>query len=205
MHANALRSISVLFALVELTCTAQWAKGPKSSCSDLLSQRITGDTLWVRKDLHDTRSRKKVYGAIHALGWSANPSGLYPTSRFDLSKARTTTTDTCFKKGNRKLVSGTFQFYYRKGVLKREFIFKEGFMLSDKNYFKDGSLASWIDYDIDLNNCLFSCFVQQCSAGSEQRVIQELFQIPVNGRLKFLKPEEAWGERNNTPSTKAAP
>ncbi len=172
-----LRSLVVSFWLVAgpIVCTAQWTTGPKVPCNDRVYFKVFSDTMLVRRDLHDTKHKGKAYGRIHTMGWRANRTGHYPMGRLELPENRIITTDTSFRRGSGHMLTGAFQFLYRSGNLMQEYVFANGYILTYKQYRRDGSLALWLDYDIDFDGCLFSCFVQVCrTEGGVERSFEYL-------------------------------
>ncbi len=176
--------------LLQTLCAAQWTTGPKAPCNERVHFKVFEDTMLVRRDLHDTKHKGKAYGAVHVMGWWANRAGLYPGDRLDLPGNRILTTDTAFRHGSGHMLTGIFQFFYRNGNLMQEYIFNNGYILSDKRYRPDGSLALWLDYDIDYDGCLFSYYVQQCHQEQErvwttESIFTFIDHRPGNHRLSF--------------------
>lgn len=155
-------SLLGLLIMVLAHCQAQWATGIKSPCPERVPFKLIAGTTRVGKDLQETKRKSKAFGAIHTLGYAANQSGVYPGGARMRPTRRLTTTDPEFRKGSDHLISGTFRLYYRNGVLQQELVFKDGYILSDKTYYKNGNLMYWIDYDLDIDHCLFTCHVQRC-------------------------------------------
>ena len=176
--------------ILQTLCAAQWTTGPKMPCNERVHFKVFADTMLVRGDLHDTKHNGKAYGAVHVMGWWANRTGHYPGNRNDLPENRILTTDTAFKRGSDHMLTGVFQFFYRNGTLMQEYVFNDGYILSDKRYRPDGSLALWLDYDIDYDGCLFSYYAQQCHQEKERTWTTEsiftfIDQRPRDYRLGF--------------------
>ncbi len=195
-----LRSLVVSIWLVAgpVVCTAQWTTGPKVPCNDRVYFKVFSDTMLVRRDLHDTKRKGKAYGAIHTMGWWANRTGHYPMGRLDLPENRIITTDTSFRRGSGHMLTGAFQFLYRNGNLMQEYVFANGYILTYKQYRRDGSLALWLDYDIDFDGCLFSCFEQVCrTEGGVERSFESIFTY-IDKKPGSYQPNYAWkAKRHN--------
>lgn len=181
-----------------ICCTAQWTTGPKTPCNDRVNFKVFADTTLVRRDLHDTKRKGKAYGAIHAMGWWADRTGLYPAGRLDLPENRILTTDTSFRRGSDHMLTGSFQFFYRNGRMKEEYVFNKGYILSYKHYLPDGSLAIWSDFDIDYDGCLFSCFQQICGTEGGVERSDESISTYIDRKPGSYQPSYAWkAKRHN--------
>ena len=186
-------------ALFQSISTAQWTTGPKFPCNDRVYFKVYADTTLVRKDLRDTKRKRKAHGAVHAMGWWGSQSGNYPGARFDLPRKRFSTTDTAFRRASNHLLSGTFSFYYRNGKLQSEYVFNEGYELSEKHYRRDnGALYMWVDFDIDFDGCLFSRFEQVCrTEGGVERSFESFFTY-IDKKPGSYHPDYAWkAKRHN--------
>lgn len=186
-------ALSVCLSLFPSISTAQWTTGAKFPCNDRVYFKVYADTMLVRKDLRDTNRKRKAHGAVHAMGWWASQSGNYPGARFALPGKRFSTTDTAFRRGSNHLLSGTFSFYYRNRRLRSEYVFNEGYELSEKHYRRDnGSLYMWVDFDIDFDGCLFSRFEQVCrTEDGVERSFESIFTY-VDKKPGFFQPDYAW-------------
>ncbi len=196
-----LRSLVVSIWLVAgpIVCTAQWTTGPKVPCNDRVYFKVFSDTMFVRKDLHDTNRKRKAYGAVRAMGWRWNRSGHYPGNHLDLPRKGSATTDTAFRKGSHHLLTGTFRYYYHNGKLQSEYIFYDGYVLSEKHYRRDnGDLYMWVDFDIDFDGCLFSRFEQVCrTEGGVERSFESFFTY-IDKKPGSYHPDYAWkAKRHN--------
>lgn len=171
---------------------AQWTTGPKSHCPDRLYFKLHTDTMLVRKDLRDIKRKGKAYGAVHSMGWWANPSGLYSGSRPLRPLKRLTTTDTAYRKGSTHLLSGVYRVHWRNGKVKEELIFKQGYILSEKIYYKNGNLLLWRDYDIEFDGCLFSNYSQHCLTDEDKAPVSEYFDTFIDKHPGGYLPSYAW-------------
>lgn len=177
---------------------AQWTTGPKSPCPDRLYFKLHTDTTLVRKDLRDITRKGKAYGAVHSIGWWANPSGLFPSGRPMRPVKRLTTTDTAYRKGSTHFLSGVYRTHWPNGNLKEELVFNEGYILSNKTYYKNGNLLLWLDYDIDFDGCLFSCYGQHCLASDAEPPVSEFIDTFIDKRPGRHHPAYAWkAKRHN--------
>ena len=111
--------LSVWSVLGPLLCTAQWTTGPKAPCADRLYFKLYADTMLVKKNLREIQRKGKAYGAIHAMGYWAARSGIYPRGRPMRPLKRLTTTDTAYRKGSTHLLSGAYRVHWRNGHLRR--------------------------------------------------------------------------------------
>jgi hypothetical protein len=188
---NNLRLIiaSCCLMLCQIVCTAQQTPGPKDPCIERVRFRfkIGSDTVLVRRDLHDTKRKGNAFGAIHALGYKTNRSGLYPLDRIDLPENRISTTDTAFRRRSDHMLSGAFEFFYRNGTLMREYVFSKGYIVSLKTYRRDGSLAEWFDYDFDYDGCLFTFHVQMCHREKGREWTSESVYTSIDKKLRLYE------------------
>lgn len=188
---STLISLLGLWSLIISTCHAQWAFGLKAPCPERVPFKLFAGTIMVRKDLKETKRKRNAFGTLHALGYKANRSGVYPQGSQMRPAKSLTTTDPEFRQGSDHLLSGIFRVYWRNGTLQSEQVFKDGYVLSYKGYYKNGNLMYWVDNDISVDRCLFTSYAQHCLNDEGPLPIREYIVTYIDKRLGWYSPSYA--------------
>ena len=105
------------------------------ACIARSAHRLSFSRVWVDKDLAVTRRKDEAFGSCFAYKYSG--SNLYP-GILDARLRNLWTTDMGFGRGSTHLLDGVFETKFKNGRSKRVLVFRQGFLLSWKQYDKKG-------------------------------------------------------------------
>jgi hypothetical protein len=86
-----------------------------------------------------------------------------------------------FREGSDVLLTGTWS-RYRRGVLRSEDVFEQGYLKSSKVYDRKGRLIEWFDFGASVSDQPYSSFVQVCEWSSDKETMYESISFIADGR-----------------------
>lgn len=145
--------------------------------------------VWVNKDLAATNKEGTAFGSCFA--YEGSGSYLYP-GILDANLHGLYTTDVEFRRGSTHLLDGRFESKHKNGLAKMVLVFRQGFLLSWKQYDKKGDLIDWVDHEVDLDGCAYTSFFHGCVPQNGRLATFDYICTCINGRYKCYAPEEFW-------------
>lgn len=163
-------------------------------CIARSAHQLSFGRVWVDKNLSITRSKDKAFGSCFA--YKGSGSYLYP-GILDSHLRNLLTTDMAFRPGSTHMLDGVFETRYKSGRSKTVLVFRQGFLLSWKQYDKKGELIDWVDHDVNLDGCAYASFFHGCVFQSGQLATFDYICTCINRRYKCRSPEEFWEAKRN--------
>jgi hypothetical protein len=137
---------------------------------------------YVKANLQRTHNPKKAFGRRITCYWKTAP--FYPGWIQPLALSRTYTTDTNFQQGSLHLLNGKFLEYFPNGQLNNELIYRNGYLVSSKNYSKKGLLWMWLDYECGYDSTFYTCFKHVCDYYGGEEHVREYICTLLDGKLR---------------------